>query len=43
MKKGYSKIIINELVLPNAGVNLTSAQVDLAVSFSCFTMKALFT
>lgn len=32
MEKGYSKIILNEMVLPNRGVNLVSAQVDLAVS-----------
>lgn len=34
MEKGYSKIIINEMVLPNTGASLISTQLDLAVSFA---------
>ena len=32
MEKGYSKMIINEKILPNKGVSPVAAQVDLAVS-----------
>ncbi|MCJ1260780.1 hypothetical protein MMC22_000643 [Lobaria immixta] len=34
MEKGYSKIIIHDIVLPNQGVNMNSVQKDLTVSFS---------
>lgn len=34
MEKGYSKIIINEMVMPNTGINLIATQVDVTVSFA---------
>lgn len=33
MEKGYSKLILNEMVLPNTGVNPLGAQMDLMVRF----------
>ena len=41
MKKGYSKLILNEMVLPNTGVNPLGAQMDLMVRFSCLTVGLL--
>ena len=31
MKLGYSKIIINEMVLPDIGITLTAAQIDITM------------
>ena len=31
MKPGYSKIILNELVLPDKGMSLTAAQLDITM------------
>ena len=31
MKLGYSKIIINEMVLPDKGITLTAAQIDITM------------
>ena len=31
MKPGYSKIILNEMVLPDIGITLTAAQIDITM------------
>ena len=35
MTPGYSKIILNELVLPDQGCNLIAAQVDITMMACC--------
>ena len=39
MRKGYSKIILNELVLPDQGVNILAAQREITMMIVCVAME----
>ena len=34
MKRGYSKMIINEMVLPDTSITLTAAQLDITMMYA---------